>query len=93
MELNSVDDVNALTEYQKLDKIKRIESKLKRLRYVPILSGVLLLAYTLWLLFSGVGTLSPAHLIIFSVFIANFGYSNVQNSDLLQELFALKYGK
>jgi len=93
MELNSLDDVNALTEYQKLDKIHRIETKINKLRYVPLYSGASLIIYFLWLSFSGVEVLAPTHLILFSVVVASVGYSNVQRSDLLHDLFALKYGK
>jgi hypothetical protein len=92
MELNSLDDVNALTEYQKLAKIQRIETKINKLRYVPLYSGALLIIYFLWLSFSGIEVLAPTHLILFSVVVASIGYSNVQRSDLLHELFALKYG-
>lgn len=92
MELKSVDDVNALTEYKKLEKIESLENKIKRLKYIPVLCGTLLLANVLWLTFSGSQTIESGVLILFAVFIAIVGHSNVQRSDLLQELFEIKYG-
>ncbi|SEB01268.1 hypothetical protein SAMN04488051_11372 [Alkalimonas amylolytica] len=35
MEINSIDDVNALNEYQKVKQIERIEKKIHRLSFVP----------------------------------------------------------
>ena len=93
MELNSVEDVKALTEYQKIDQIQRIEKRIHRLSFIPAIGGLMLLLYSFWLLWSGTNSLSPTHLIIVASFIASIGHSNVQRSDLLKQLFELKYGK
>tara|TARA_R110002050_G_scaffold12999_7_gene41858 strand:- start:1642 stop:1755 length:114 start_codon:yes stop_codon:yes gene_type:complete len=36
MKLNSLDDAKALTEYQKIDQIQRIEKQIHKLSFVPI---------------------------------------------------------
>ena len=92
MELNSIEDVKALTEYQKLDQIQRIEKKIHRLSFMPAIGGAMFLLYSFWLVWSGVNSLSPMHLIVVVSFIASIGHSNVQRTDLLKQLFELKYG-
>ncbi|WP_206483879.1 hypothetical protein [Thalassotalea sp. G2M2-11] len=93
MELNSVEDVKALTEYQKIDQIQRIEKKIHRLSFIPFIGGLMLLLYSFWLIWSGINSLSPAHLIVVASFVASIGHSNVQRTDLIKHLFELKYGK
>jgi hypothetical protein len=93
MELNSIDDVNALTEYQKLDKILRIEKKMNRLSFTPITSCAALMLYIFWVTWAGYTGWSPTIYTLIAVFIGSVGYSNVQRTDLLKQLFELKYGK
>lgn len=52
MELNSIEDVNAHNEYQKVKQIERIEKKLRRLSFVPAFFCALMLLYVfvfMWL--------------------------------------------
>ena len=93
MEINSIDDVNALNEYQKIENIAKIEKKIKQLRYTPISTTACLMAFALWCVLSGNDTWSPILISLIAMSIGSVGYSNVQRSDLLQELFELKYGK
>ena len=92
MELNSVDDLNALSEYHKIDRIIRIEKKIHRLSYAPVFLSTVLLLWAFWSMWSGNTTWSPIHLVFISIVIASVGNSNVQRTNLLKELFALKYG-
>lgn len=92
MELNSIEDVNALNEYQKIKQVERIEKKLQRLSYVPAFFGVAL--FLLAFLHTWLGILwTPMHLLPIAIAIGSVGYSNVQRTDLLKQLFKLKYGE
>lgn len=93
MELNSVEDVNALTEYQKLSQIQRIEKKLHRLSFMPFIGGMMFMAYCFWLVWSDVELISPIQLMVVASFIIGIGQSNALRSDLLTQLFELKYGQ
>ncbi len=37
MELNSIDDINAFDEYKKIERIQRIEMKMKRLSFTHLI--------------------------------------------------------
>jgi hypothetical protein len=93
MELKSIDDLNALTEYQKIEKIQRIENKMKSLSFAPLASGVTLMIYVFWAYWAGNTAWSLIHLSLIAILIGSVGYSNVQRTELLKELFELKYGK
>jgi hypothetical protein len=93
MEINSLDDVNALSEYHKIENIEKIEKKIKQLKYTPITSIAVLFAFASWCIFSGNNTWSPTYFSLIAITIGSVGYSNVQRTDLLKELFELKYGK
>ena len=93
MEINSVEDVNALTEYQKISQIQRIEKKLHRLSFMPLILGIIFMVYCVWLGWSGVESISPILLMVVGSFIIGIGQSNVLRSDLLKQLFELKYGQ
>ena len=93
MELNSVENINALTEYQKISQIQRIEKKLHRLSFMPFIGGMIFAAYCYWLIWTGVESISPIQLMVVASFIIGIGQSNVLRSDLLQQLFELKYGQ
>ena len=93
MELNSIDDINAFDEYKKIERIQRIEMKMKRLSFTPITSSSALVLYTFWGVWADQTTWSFTHLILIAAFIGSVGYSNVQRTDLLKKLFELKYGK
>jgi hypothetical protein len=93
MEINSVEDVNALTEYQKISQIQRIEKKLRRLSFMPLILGIIFMVYCVWLGWSGVESISPILLMVVGSFIIGIGQSNVLRSDLLKQLFELKYGQ
>ena len=92
MELNSIDDVKALTEYQKIDQIQRIEKKIHKLSFVPISLCAILMSWAFWGMWFGQTSWSPMYFAIIAVTIGSVGYSNVQRTDLLKKLFELKYG-
>lgn len=92
MELNSIEDVNALNEYQKIKQIESIEKKLYRLTHVPAFFGAALVLLALihtWLEILW----TPMHLLPIAIAIGSVGYSNVQRTDLLKQFFKLKYGE
>jgi hypothetical protein len=92
MELNSIEDVNALNEYQKIKQVERIEKKLHRLSFVPAFFGTalgLLALLDTWLGASW----TAMHGLPIAIAIGSVGYSNVQRTDLLKQLFKLKYGE
>ena len=91
MKLNTTQDVKAFTVYQKIERIRQIETKLNSLSKVPVYSGIILVAYCFIAYFSGQTVLSPINLILFAIAIWHVGHANVQRTDLLQELFKLKY--
>ena len=93
MELNSIDDVKALTEYQKIDKIQRIEKKIHKLSFVPISVCAILMCWAFWGAWFGQSTWSPMYIVLIAITVGSVGHSNVQRTDLLKQLFELKYGK
>lgn len=93
MEINSIDRANALTEYQKVEKIQYIEKKMDRLSFTPFLSCVGLMLYGFWSIWANFTAWTHLNVVIIAIFIGNVGYSNMQRTDLLKQLFELKYGK
>lgn len=98
MDLNSINDVNALIELQKIDKIREIEKKIHRLSFAPAISAAMILAYFVWASWyrhdiDTAGLLSINGFVVIASAIASVGGSNVQRTDLLMELFELKYEK
>jgi cytochrome b561 len=93
MELNSIEDVKALTEYQKIEQIERIEKKIHRLSHIPTYLCLVLMIYGGWAMWSEEHTLLPVSIILIATTITSVGQSNVQRTDLLKKLFELKYGK
>ena len=84
MDINSKEELDAQVEFNKIERIKNIESKIHRLGFIPF-------SYFAFLLLAYFGldlgnNLSSAVIII-------IGQSNVQRTDLLKELFELKYSK
>jgi hypothetical protein len=93
MELNSLDDVKALTEYQKIEQIQSIENKIHKLSFVPISLCAILMSWAFGGMWFGQTTWSPMYFVLIAITIGSVGYSNVQRTDLLRKLFELKYGK
>jgi hypothetical protein len=92
MELNSIEDVNALTEYQKIEQIQNIDKKIHKLSYVPASSCGALILWAFWATWSG-SPWTPMNIVLIAISIGSVGFSNVQRTDLLKQLFELKYGK
>ncbi|WP_057833201.1 hypothetical protein [Colwellia sp. TT2012] len=92
MELNSIEDVKALTEYQKIEQIQRIEKKIKMLGFDAI-TPCMLLAYGIWAMWTDTSTSTPIIIVVFAVMIFSVSRSSVERTKLLRELFDLKYGK
>jgi hypothetical protein len=93
MELNSIEDVKALTEYQKIDQIERIEKKISRLSYTPQYLCLALMVFGGWAMWSEELPLLPFSIVLVAITIASVDQSNVQRTNLLKQLFELKYGK
>ena len=92
MELNSIEDVKALTEYQKIEQIESIEKKIHKLSYAPVACCSVLILWAFWATWVG-SVWSPMNIVLVAISIASVGYSNVQRTDFLKQLFELKYGK
>ncbi|MDC0602737.1 hypothetical protein OAP14_06870 [Aliiglaciecola sp.] len=93
MKLNSIEDVKALTEYQKIDQIQRIEKKIHRLSFVPASICAILISWAFWGMWFGQSTWSPMNIVLIAIALGSIGHSNVQRTDLLRQLFELKYGQ
>ena len=90
MDINSKEGLHAQVEFNKIAKIEKIETKIHRLSYIPFAYfAFLFLAY--FGLDLGNNLSSAVFLMIISIGI--IGQSNVQRTDLLKELFEVKYGK
>jgi hypothetical protein len=90
MDIKSKDELNAQVEFNKLDQINKIESKLHKLSFLPLyFFAFLLLAY----FGLDLGNNLNSAIIILIVAIGVVGQSSVQRTDLLKELFELKYSK
>ncbi len=90
MAINSKEELDARVEFNKISRIKNIETKFYRL-------GFILFFYFAFLLLAYFGldlanNLSSA-VIILIISIGIMGQSNVQRTDLLKELLELKYSK
>jgi len=100
MELNSIDDVNALVEIQKIAQIQRLEDKIRKLGYFPRTAYlVIAVFYCFRLAFSQID-LSFGYLdawlidVIFTGSImSSTCLSNGHRMDLIRDLFKLQYGK
>ncbi len=92
MEFNSTTDIDALTEFQRIEKIQSIEKKIHKLSFVPVnvCLGVIIWAVYVIVLDS---IWSPLYIILIALAIGSVGYSNVRRTDLLMQLFDLKYDK
>ena len=90
MEIKSKEELDAQVEFNKLDQIKKIESKLHKLSFIPLyFFAFLMLAY----FGLDLGNNLSSAVIILIVAIGVVGQSSVQRTDLLKELFELKYRK
>ena len=90
MEIKSQEELDAKVEFNKIDRIQKIESKLHRLSFIPLYFFAFLLLGYFGLDLAN--DLSGA-VIMLIIAIAIVGQSNVQRTDLLKELFELKYSK
>ena len=100
MELNSIDDVNALVEIQKIAQVQRLEKKIRQLGYFPRIAFVAMVVFYNFRLAFGHIDLSFGHLDPWLIDMAFTGLtisstclSNVQRMDLIRDLFKLQYGK
>jgi uncharacterized membrane protein len=93
MEVGSKEELFALAEYKKTEQIQKLEKKLNQLQYIPLLMAFSLLVTVFFLIGIGVDVLSPIHLISVAAVIGAVGSTNVARTDLLKQLFELKYGK
>jgi hypothetical protein len=90
MDINSKEELDAQVEFNKIERIKNIESKIHRLGFIPFsYFAFLLLAY----FGLDLGNNLSSAVIIIIISIGIIGQSNVQRTDLLKELFELKYSK
>ena len=90
MEIKSEEELNAKVEFNKIDQIQKIENKLHRLSFIPLyFFAFLLLAY----FGLDLGNKLSSAVLILIIAIGVVGQSSVQRTDLLKELFDLKYGK
>ncbi|AZQ85891.1 hypothetical protein EKO29_18955 [Colwellia sp. Arc7-635] len=92
MELNSIEDVKALTEYRKIEQIQSVEKKIHKLSFVPATISAVLILWAFWATWVG-SIWSPMNIVLVAIAIASVGHANVQRTDLLKQLFELKYGK
>jgi hypothetical protein len=90
MEIKSKEQLDAKVEFDKIDQIQKIESKLHKLSFIPLyFFAFLLLAY----FGLDLGNNLSSAVIILIVAIGVVGQSSVQRTDLLKQLFDLKYSK
>jgi hypothetical protein len=90
MDINSKEELDAQVELNKINRIKNIESKLHRLSFIPLFYFVFLLLAYFGL---DLGNNLSSAVIIIIISLGIIGQSNVQRTDLLKELFELKYSK
>ena len=90
MEIKSKEELDAKVEFNKIAQIQKIENKLHKLSFIPLyFFACLLLAY----FGLNLGNNLSSAVIVLIIAIGIVGQSNVQRTDLLKELFDLKYGK
>jgi len=93
MDIKSEQQVDGLIELNKLKKVQKIEKNLQRLSYVPIYASVGIILYFFWLIWFKVTITSPTFLFFVGVIIVSLARANVKRTDLLKDLFELKYDK
>jgi len=92
MELNTLQDVDNMTTFQTIKKVEKLESNIARLKHIPtIVFAVILFWAVPQVIFESVHHLTNTILLALAILIV--GQSNVKRSELLMELFELKYGK
>ncbi len=90
MEIKSENELDAKVEFNKINKIQKIERKLHRLSFTPLYFFVFFS-----LTYFGLDLDKDLSMSLFTLFVAIgfVGQSNVKRTDLLKELFELKYSK
>jgi hypothetical protein len=81
-----------LLNIKRWKKIERIEKKIHRLGHIPNYMCLFLFAYGAWAMWLE-EPLLPFSIFLVAITIVSVGQSNVQRTDLLKQLFELKYGK
>ena len=90
MELNTLENVNALSEYKKIEQIAKVEKKIQNLRYVPFLISSVLIFWSLWA--DWLNALSSSmSMTVFAISIAIIVYAITLRTDLYIQLMDLKY--
>ena len=90
MKIKSKEELNAQVEFNKLAQIQKIESKIHKLSFIPLyFFALLLLAY----FGLDLGNKLSSAVLILIISIGIVSQSNVQRTNLLKELFELKYSK
>ncbi|WP_220462082.1 hypothetical protein, partial [Colwellia sp. Bg11-12] len=93
MELNSMEDVKAIAEFQKIEQLQRIEKKLHRLSFTPLYAAIMIIIYNIWSIWFVNNYSTPMNHGILAIIVIGVCRSNVERTDLLRQLFELKYGK
>lgn len=89
MEIKSMEDAHALSEYQKIKQIERIETKLQRLSFMPVITYAALLLWYLWSVWADFSW-TPMHIVMIAIAILSVDRANVQRIELLKQLFELR---
>jgi hypothetical protein len=93
MELNTVADVNALTELQKLEQIQSIDKRINDLKNVPLFASIgfiVLIFIAMWFEYELSNT---AVLMVAIVMVVSHSRNQNKQMDLLKQWCELKYGK
>jgi hypothetical protein len=90
MDIKLEEELDAKVEFNKIDQIQKIEYKIHRLSFIPIyFFAFLLLAY----FGLDLGNELSSAVLLLTIAIGVVGQSNVQRTNLLKELFEIKYSK
>ena len=91
MELNTREEVTVLMECHKVEKISSIEHKIQQLSIVPLSSFIILMIYAIFEFWLGDKTWSTVSILLTAGLVSGVGYANVRRTNLLKQLFELKY--
>ena len=89
MEIKSMEDAHALNEYQKLKQIERIETKLHRLSFMPVITFIALLLWSLWAVWAD-ASWTQLNIVMIAIAILSVGRANMERTELLKQLFELR---
>lgn len=92
MDINTKEQLDAHIEFTHIQQIEKVENKLNKMRYLPASLFFIVLGFLFYIDFDVTNNLNGV-VILLATMIGVSGQTSVQRTELLKELFELKYGQ